>query len=56
MVVPCSSGKLRVSVKRLLVKTTLPAPIKAIFKTWSPFVAEFRDGYFIPVLAIPWMK
>jgi hypothetical protein len=35
IVVPCSSGKLRVSVKWLLVKTTLPAPIKAIFKVPS---------------------
>jgi hypothetical protein len=35
IVVPCSSGKLRVSVRRFLVKTTLPAPIKAIFKVPS---------------------
>src|SRR5918993_2687949 len=35
MVVPCRSGKLRVSVRRFLVKTTLPAPIKAIFKVPS---------------------
>src|SRR5215212_10936005 len=35
MVVPRSSGKLRVSVRRFLVKTTLPAPIKAIFKFQS---------------------
>src|SRR5918997_1669584 len=35
MVVPYSSGKLRVSVRRFLVKTTLPAPIKAIFKAVS---------------------
>src|SRR5918998_6465827 len=33
---PCSSGKLRVSVMRFLVKTTLPAPIKAILVIWVP--------------------
>jgi hypothetical protein len=53
-VAPRSSGNLKMSVSRFLVKTTLPAPIKAILMISVPL--RRRVDYFIPVLAILWMK
>jgi hypothetical protein len=56
-VAPLSSENLKISVSRFLVKTTLPAPIKAILTIRNLLGRrEARDTYFMPVLAIPWMK